>query len=82
MCDQSEQTIVIMRQSLPSLFIFKGELSLAASIKQIKQLAKCLEQHLKLCGSCGLNEIMVYALLLLEKGFKSNCFVHSATAPR
>lgn len=82
MCDQSEQTLVIMRQSLPNLFTLKGEVSMAASIRQIKQLGKCLEQHLKLCGGGGLNEIMVYALLLLEKGFKSNCFVHCATAPR
>lgn len=86
MCDKAETTKTMMERTCPCLFRQMKFLDFDPTSKvpleeTICDFIKELEA-LSVFVPVGLSECMIYAFFLIEKGFSSSVFVHSATAKR
>ena len=80
MCDASAETYLVMKTSVPCLVygLKKGD-----TTKSINGLLQNVG-HCFGAASCSIEfkSVMIGALVIIEKGFAKQCYIHSRTALR
>jgi hypothetical protein len=80
MCDASAETYQVMKTNIPCLvYGLKKEDTTKSIFALLKSVAACFDP-----ASCSIDfkSVMMGALVIIEKGFAKQCYIHSRTALR
>jgi hypothetical protein len=80
MCDASSETYKVMKTNVPCLVYGLNQEDTTKSINALLQsVADCFDP--KIC-SIEFKSVMMGALVIIERGFAKQCYIHSRTALR
>jgi hypothetical protein len=80
MCDAASETLTVMKSEVPCLMfrLKKSDTTLGINAL-LHQVRQCF---FRTTHSVEFQNVMIGALVLIEKGFLKQCYIHSRTALR